>query len=215
MRDVQAINQHFDGCVTDNEIFIADSFSGMHTVIGINFAWHGITTEIAQTFLQSVCDHIMYVRQAGAIVGVDEHQLRWHDHTKLGVEEFPAYARQFHGDKKAGQDLFAEAWLHHLHHNEHHWQHWIFPDGFTPKGSTVENGVCWMEEKWLKEMVADWMGASMAYTGTWEMHKWLGENLPKIKLHSASWPTLKGILRDLPHGYHNVLNELQVNGLIP
>lgn len=186
----------------------------MQTYIGINLAWHSITKDVAEAFLQSVCDHIMHVRTAGEMVGVDKHQLRWHDGTKLGVEEFPAYARQFHGDK-GDPTGFAESWLHHIHHNEHHWQHWIFPDGFTPKGSTVEDGVCWMEERWIKEMVADWMGASMAYTGSWDMSDWLKANLPKVRLHSASWPTLKGVLRNLEHGYHNIMNELHVNGLIP
>lgn len=208
------INSHFDGHVTSDEMHIIDRYSEMQTRIWINWARHDITQEVAQAFLQSVCDHIMYVRIAGRELRVDEHQLRWHDHTKLGVEEFPYYARQFHGDK-ADPNGFAEAWLHHIHHGEHHWQHWIFPDGFTPKGSTVENGVLRMDEKWLREMVADWMGASMAYTGSWDMTDWLKSNLPKIKLHSASWPTLKGILRDSNQGYHNVLNELQVNGLIP
>lgn len=211
---MKQINAHFDGEISENEMRVVDNHAESETWIGINFADHGITTDVAAAYLQSLCDHIMNVRLAGSMVGVSGHQLRWHDSTKFGVEEFPYYARNFHGDK-GYIDGFARAWLHHIHCNEHHWQHWIFPDGFAPKGSTVENGVVWMDECWVKEMVADWMGANMTYQGTWDMSDWLTKNLPKIKLHSASWPTLKGILRDSDHGYHNILKELQVNGLVP
>lgn len=40
-----------------------------------------------------------------------------------------------------------------------------------------------MPEKYVREMVADWMGASRAYTGSWDMRSWLDKNLPKMRLH--------------------------------
>jgi len=97
----------------------------------------------------------------------------------------------------------------------HHWQHWIFADGFSPKGSSVESGVMEMPAIYVREMVADWMGASRVYTGSWDMTAWLATNLPKVRLHSRAWVTLKGILGEESVGYQSVLDELQGKGLIP
>lgn len=208
------INFHFDGEVTSDAIHIVDRYAERETRLGFDYIFYGITPEIAESYLRSLCDHVMNVRTAGHMLGLNVWQSKEHDSTKFGLEEFPRYARNFHGDK-ADPDGFARAWLHHIHHNEHHWQHWIFPDGYTPKGSIVENGVVEMIDMWVLEMVADWMGASKVYTGSWDMSDWLGVNLPKIRLHSESWVMLKAVLRESPYGYHNILNELQVNGLIP
>lgn len=35
----------------------------------------------------------------------------------------------------------------------------------------------------VREMVADWMGASKAYTGSWDISEWLVSNLGKMRLH--------------------------------
>lgn len=200
--------------VTDGEIMITDDYARMQTRIGMKVEPFGITVEQLEAYMESLCLHITSVREAGERIGVDRRQLREHDMSKTNLEELPHYVRQFHGDK-GDPDGFARAWLNHIHCNPHHWQHWIFPDGYTPKGSTVDGGIVAMPDIYVKEMVADWMGASLAYTNSWDMAEWLGQNLPKIKLHLTSWQTLKAVLRALPEGYHNVLNELQVNGLIP
>jgi aryl-phospho-beta-D-glucosidase BglC (GH1 family) len=198
--------------VNDSQLIIYDSFAGRQSRMGFSFSFYGITHDVICAYLDSVTKHITYVRQACQLLNIDRYQQREHDCTKFSHEELFAYARNFHGDK-GDPDGFAVAWLHHVHFNEHHWQHWIFPDGFTPKGSSVENGVVFMPEQYVKEMVADWMGASLCYTGEWDMSKWLGENLPKIKLHSRSWAILKDTLR--PLGYHSIIDELLVNGMIP
>ena len=33
-----------------------------------------------------------------------------------------------------------------------------------------------MPETYIREMIADWMGASKAYTGSWDMGEWLTSN---------------------------------------
>jgi Family of unknown function (DUF5662) len=38
-------------------------------------------------------------------------------------------------------------------------------------------------ERYIREMVADWLGASRAYTGSWYIDSWLEKNLPKMNLH--------------------------------
>lgn len=143
----------------------------------------GIDRDCANAYLVSLHKHIEAVQEAGRKIGVNETQLIDHDRSKFSIEEFPYYARQFHGDK-GDPDGFAGAWLHHIHNNPHHWQHYMFPDGFTPKGSNVENGVVEMPYHFALEMIADWMGASYAYTGSWDMTDWLWKNIPKIILHS-------------------------------
>ena len=165
------------------------------------------TTEVSLDALadyrSSLQAHIFHVKQAAdKILGMIPELVANHDESKWGMDEFPYYARQFHGDK-GDPDGFARAWLHHIHHNPHHWQHWIFPDGFTPKGSSVENGVVEMPYRYTVEMVADWLGASMAYTNSWDMTDWLAANMSRITLHSRTAAFLRDIL-DNPLGLGDV-----------
>jgi hypothetical protein len=152
--------------------------------------------EVVDAYTESLNKHIAYVQEAGRKLGVPENLLECHDASKWRFPEFPGYAMHFHGG--GAPDAFAIAWIHHIHHNPHHWQHWVFPDNFTPKGSKeVENGVLQMPEVYALEMVADWMGSSMAYTGSWDMTKWLHKNLHKVKLHSRTATYVREVLDDL------------------
>lgn len=161
--------------------------------------------EVADTYYRSVTDHIANVVKCGRKLGVPEEQLQIHDKSKFSNEEFPHYAMYFHsGIDKSPLDAaeqsglvsnaFARAWLHHIHHNPHHWQHWIFPDGYSPKGSDVESGIVHMPPSYALEMIADWMGASIAYTGSEDMTQWLYKNMPRISLHSRTADYVRGIL---------------------
>lgn len=154
-----------------------------------------------EDYAVSLLKHIEAVREAGKQLGVSLAQLLSHDRSKYDVEEFPHYARLNHGD--AGDpDGFARAWLHHIHHNPHHWQHWIFPDYYWLKGSTIEEGgIMEMPENYALEMVADWMGSSFVYTGSWNMTDWLKKNQYKIVLHSNTTAYVRGVLESLDYGY--------------
>lgn len=163
--------------------------------------YFGIDPIIAEAFAQSLNEHISYVREAGVMIGVAQSQLDIHDDSKWTIDEFPGYAMHFKGGGAPNE--FAVAWLHHIHYNPHHWQHWIFSDGFTPKGSNVENGVVEMPHHYTLEMVADWMGASRAYTGSWDMADWLSNHIPKIRVHSKTATLLREILDGL--GYADVV----------
>ncbi len=159
-------------------------------------AAYGITAAIADAFFAVLQEHIACVAEAGRKLGLPAAQLRQHDQSKLTVAEFPYYARHFFGDK-GDPDGYAGAWLHHIHHNPHHWQHWIFADGFTPLGSMVEQGVLPMPAQYATEMVADWLGASMAYSGSWDMTDWLVDNMARIRLHSRTAALVRSHLHDL------------------
>lgn len=162
-------------------------------------------------FTISLTKHIRYVYEAGKKIGVPIDQLEVHDWSKWTAAEFPFYTMKFHPgkqdiDETYVNDAFALAWLDHLHKESHHWQHWIFPDYYTPKGSSVEQGAVEMPEGYIREMVADWMGASRAYTGSYDMTEWLRVNLPEVHLHSKSRLVLSQILTEI--GYQEDITFL-------
>lgn len=158
----------------------------------------GIPEEVLDDYYGSLLAHIAAVHDAGKKLGVPEQQLYLHDLSKFSVSEFGAYAKHFKGGGAPNE--FAHAWIHHIHHNEHHWERWIFPNGFTPKDSEVENGAIEMPEHFALEMVADWMGASVAYTGSDDMTDWLKGNMGRITVHSRTAIFLRKILRELGYG---------------
>lgn len=180
-----------------------------HTVELEEQEYFGVDETIAKKYIQTLEDHIKYVRIAGKKIGVEGDQLAIHDDSKWTTDEFPGYAMHFQGG--GVPDLFSGAWLHHIHWNPHHWQYWLFPDGYTPKNSQVENGAVEMPPNYALEMVADWMGASMAYTGSWDMTDWLVENIPKIRVHSETARCLIGILNELGYG-EKILLEWKLDG---
>jgi hypothetical protein len=161
-------------------------------------------------FFESLHLHKKYVMEAGLIVGgIPEERLFNHDASKFTEAEYPHYARQFFGDKD-DPNGFARAWLHHIHYNDHHWQHWIFPDGYNLKGSSLQNGVMVMPEVCVREMVADWMGASYAYTDSWDMSDWLNKHFcddsdKRIILHSETRLIVYDILFSI--GYREIDNS--------
>jgi hypothetical protein len=153
-----------------------------------------LTQEMIDRYLESLELHRKYVKEAGRVLRVDEDLLKIHDASKNSPEEFYAYVRQFAGPAD-DPDGFARAWLHHMNHNQHHWQYWIFPDGFGD-GKTTEQGRIEIPKKYVLEMIADWMGANMAYQGSWDMRNWLESHFPKIKpyLHSNTHKYVREVL---------------------
>lgn len=185
-------------CDHDKECHPGDA-SIHNRPLGVDF--FNVNKPIAQAYRDSLLTHIRYVQEAGRMIGVSEQQLEMHDRSKWTHEEFPGYAYHFHGG--GAPDKFAKAWLHHIHNNPHHWQHWIFPDNYTPKDSKVENGVVEMPQHFALEMIADWMGASKAYTGDWDMKDWLTKNMSKIRVHSR---TAQFLCETLDHlGYADIV----------
>lgn len=163
--------------------------------------YYGVSKSIAEDYITSLVEHIEYVTEAGKKLGILKKQLVCHDDSKWTQAEFVGYSMHFKGGGLP--DEFSRAWLHHIHHNPHHWQHWIFPDHYTPKKSQVEDGIVEMPEHFSLEMIADWMGASRAYTGSWNMSDWLIEHIPKIKVHSKTARYLGSILKEL--GYTDII----------
>lgn len=195
--------------IEDDRIRFVDYYSGSQGWMSFDFDFYHVTPEQVRKYLDSLELHVTYVREAGERLGIDPHQLREHDNSKFSLEELPYYVRNFHGDK-SDPDGFARAWLHHIHNNPHHWQYWIFSDGFTPKNSDVRNGVVEMPQRYAREMIADWMGASMAYTGSWDMADWLTGNMSRIRLHPSTARYVREVLD--ADGYADVVHVRQFGG---
>ena len=160
--------------------------------------------------------HIKNVQEAGSRIGANRVQLAIHDRSKFSDEEFEPYARYFFDDEgfkkvirtKQEEVDFEKAWLYHLHRNEHHWQFWMIPNGFS-NGAPMISTVLQMPEHFALEMLADWLGASKTYTGSWDMNKWLIENIPQITLHSKTAQLVRRGLANL--GYGEMLKKVTFN----
>lgn len=111
-----------------------------------------------------VVRHKWFVLLAGLRTGAPIWRLVIHDWSKLTPAEWFPYVQTFYGAPRP--HAFDHAWLHHQHRNPHHWQHWLLrEDGGATK--TLR-----MPEKFVREMVADWMGAGRAITGRWDVAGW-------------------------------------------
>lgn len=121
----------------------------------------------------NVLRHKWFVMVAGRQMNVPWRRLLRHDLSKFSWVEIRGYAKRFHSKSYDFEDIdpFERAWAHHVAKNDHHPEHW----GGRP-----------MPEIAIREMVADWMGASRGYEGRWPRRKswtWYHENFPKLKLH--------------------------------
>jgi len=142
----------------------------------------------------STIKHRWYVLLASRKVRLPLWQALLHDLSKFTPAELPYYGKHFFGDK-SDPDGFAVAWIHHQNMNPHHWEYWI---PRTIHIRAAGEPAPWpMPERYVREMVADWLGASKAYTGSWEMDEWLSKNLPTMKLHIKTRSLIEVVLREL------------------
>ena len=160
---------------------------------------YDLPKDVRIAYTQSLVLHIQSVYYAGKLLGLPGRQLRLHDESKWSKLEFEAYALWYHGEKDPRK--YAYAWNHHVHNNSHHWQHWLFADGFTLDGAGMQGNRLEMPEHYALEMIADWMGAEMAYNNTWIMTKWLNDNFGwsklhdnRVQLHDSTWNFVANVL---------------------
>jgi hypothetical protein len=140
------------------------------------------------TYLSNLYEHVKYVVEYGRSIGIPEEQLEQHDLSKLSFNELPQYAAWHVAGIRKNEYLVALN--HHFHHNEHHWQHWLIP-------GKNESTALEMPDKYILEMVADWHGASKAYSGDWGIQEWLNNNYQKLLLHPTTALKLRSILNNM------------------
>ena len=173
-----------------------------------------------------VLRHKWFVFVAGLKTKAPLWRLLIHDWSKLTPAEWTPYVRKFYGSTPTEARLrhrfggrpnhdanlrdwqdsidtgFDKAWLHHQHKNPHHWQHWVLreDDGGTK--------VLPMPEKFVREMVADWMGAGRAITGKWETASWYAKNRKKIVLADPTRKQVEALL-GFAHSHEYPVRESQ------
>lgn len=161
-------------------------------------------------YLSYVLRHKWFVFLAGLRTGAPLWRLIVHDWSKFLPCEWFAYTRYFYGESTtpnpayyAGEGwrgwfrqeweerraaAFDRAWLHHQHANPHHWQHWVLreDDGGT---KALE-----MPERFVREMVADWMGAGRAMGHGNDALPWYLRNRGKMVLHPETEELVEHLL---------------------
>lgn len=144
--------------------------------------------------------HKYFVFRAGLKIKVPLWRLITHDLSKFRLSELPHYGRQFFGSKDDPEG-FIRCWIRHQNRNDHHWEWWIPRTGHNrcdppfPDGCPVR-----MSDAAVREMVADWMGASRAYEGKWpDSHHWvwLDKHFGKMDLHPETRVTIMDLVRSL------------------
>lgn len=145
-------------------------------------------------YLSYVLRHKWFVLVAGLRVGAPLWRLLIHDWSKLTPSEWRPYVLSFYGPWGYAErppevvEAFDRAWLHHQHANPHHWQHWVLRE------DSGDTKVLRMPEHFVREMVADWMGAGRAITGRWEVGEWYAANHAKMLLHPATREEVESLL---------------------
>lgn len=113
-----------------------------------------------------------------------------HDWSKFSPDEWRPYCDHFYGRRAGtqrdetgyykptdtGDAAFDYAWLLHQKRNRHHWQWWILPC------DTDGTKVLAMPDRYRREMVADWRGASRAQGHGGDVRAWYRRNGAKMQL---------------------------------
>jgi len=129
-----------------------------------------------------------------------------HDWTKFTTREWGPYVRQFRnpdGTKRdvrnsdgsydpAAQPLdFQRAWIRHQR-NPHHWQAWVsIGDGGRLTAVPIP-------EVYIREMVADWIGAGLSYANEPDPRRWYLNNVDKMVLHPETKARLDELVLKQP-----------------
>ncbi len=140
-----------------------------------------------------VARHKWFVFRAGLRTGAPLWRLAIHDWSKMSAAEWKPYVDSFYGPERtpAVRAAFDAAWLHHQHRNPHHWQHWVLQEDDGPV-KTLR-----MPDHFVREMVADWMGAGRAIAGKWEVAEWYAKNREKIKLEHGTRNLVESLIADV------------------
>lgn len=90
-----------------------------------------------------------------------------HDWSKFLPYEYKRYKAYFTSEKT--QEVVKEfdyGWLSHQNNNKHHWEYWITRSGHAASDRSIDEYYPLdIPEKYIREMIADWMAASRIYTG--------------------------------------------------
>lgn len=151
--------------------------------------------------------HFITITKHKYYVGVEcfRRGLYWqglvHDLSKYSFVEFSASAKYFQpGNSPVKEEKdergYSIAWLNHKAKNKHHWIYW------TDREEGVEVAIE-MPEKYVKEMLCDFIGAGKAYDGKeWTPQSPLNyytQTKHEMLLHHKTRTLFEKMLRDFAH----------------
>lgn len=133
--------------------------------------------------------------------GTSSRRVRIHQGYIGEYQEFWAENFEIDGIDQA-KEAFDAAWLKHQNRQPHHWQYWLL------KLDSGETLACRMPPVFVREMLADWIGAGQAITGDGSIQRawnWYLSNKSKIVLHPQSEAMLLKLFSDqgIDDGDHN------------
>lgn len=159
------------------------------------------------SYLKYVMRHKWFVFWACIDLRVPIWLALLHDSSKFSRAEWSIYANVFFDSDGAKSDLrkttgydpnnsgavtsFSYAWIHHQQ-NKHHWQAWV---SIGDEGNLKPVSI---PEIFLREMIADWIGAGLAISGKATPHEWYQANKMKMILHPQTSKTIERLLDELP-----------------
>lgn len=125
-----------------------------------------------------------------------------HDWSKLLPIEARGYIEKICGEENI---RFPHALLHHWNHSPHHYQYWIARTDhlYYLDNVDIENNCFLMPERYIREMIIDWLAAGRLVTGQWDFSEWADVNLPKMQLHPFSRLVLMKIINEAKHEKNN------------
>lgn len=168
--------------------------------------------------LSYILRHKWHVFKMGLKYRVWWHQLLLHDLSKFTPLEWFGYTNHFYGKSAIKQEMvrtctyavptkdtdaelsrlnailaeykeqFEQAWNHHQKANKHHWQYWVLRNDNGPVYALR------MPERFIREMVADWAGASLAIRGFDDTLNWYSKNRDIMILHDETRDRVEQLL---------------------
>lgn len=98
-------------------------------------------------------------------------------------------------------DGYRSCWIMHCNRNPHHWEFWVA----RPKSSTLafpqfRFKAAPIPMKYVREMVADWMGACRTYDGFWpDVSNWefVNKHYPDMILHDTTKERIEIVMNEL------------------
>jgi hypothetical protein len=151
-------------------------------------------------YLWLTLKHKWFVFLAGLKTKAPLWRLLIHDWSKFLPSELPHYQRQFFGkaDDPAG---FIACWTKHQNRHPHHWEYWIPRTGHNrcepPYKDNEPIDIPWWA---VREMIADWLGASRAYEGKWPTAKgwtWYWKNRDRWRVTVDTQLKINTVLREI------------------
>lgn len=155
-------------------------------------------------YFMLIWKHKWFVLLAGLKTKAPPWRLIIHDWSKFLPSELPAYQRQFFGPKELQcPEQFIACWTMHQNRHPHHWEYWIPRTGHNRCTPPLPDNEPIPMPMWaVREMVADWMGASRAYDGKWPSYQrwpWFDNNFAKIsgRLHGVTYARVLLVLKEV------------------